>query len=345
MLPRRPCSWTPCPSHELLVQYHARSHSRAVQRHRCQRRALANDGHVTTKPPKGQSRAAEGPIHSRQAANWPLQGHGTALDWRFGRQNPEVALRPRVFEERIFEERMMRPRSDGGASSRPRPPCRGSASPSTSLLRRTRLLCLASLRDARNRSPKGVRRRRRPGAVGPGPLHVSAPREFAYAFPAPPPARPILDQGVRADGRRGVVVAQFTPSGPVRPALMEPSLTMAAGSNGIAVSASPKHVRRSPGSIGAQRLAVLAVGFSRCWSVVTTALHRRSERRITKRAAPCGPRRRLLPPPVTTARHRPRGPVRESDARPRAPLQGAVDADERRPSAASVWPQVRSLAA
>ena len=23
MLPRRPCSWTPCPSHELLVQYHA----------------------------------------------------------------------------------------------------------------------------------------------------------------------------------------------------------------------------------------------------------------------------------------------------------------------------------
>ena len=63
-----------------------------------------------------------------------------------------------------------------------------------------------------------------------------------------------------------------------------------------------------------------------------------TSRRITKRAAPCGPRRRLLPPPVTTARHRPRGPVRESDARPRAPLQGAVDADRRYDR----WPSDRS---
>ena len=89
-------------------------------------------------------------------------------------------------------------------------------------------------------------------------------REFAFAFPPRPLLVPFVAKA-RADGFRGVVVVPFTTSHPAWPTLAAASLT--APQKGVdpcvVVPASPAYVRHADELLGAQRLAIMAVDFSR----------------------------------------------------------------------------------
>ena len=134
-----------------------------------------------------------------------------------------------------------------------------------------------------------------------GQLH----RECAFAFPP----RGLLAAFVakaRSDGLRGVIVVPFAPSNPEWPTLAAASCTSVAGQRDpcVIVPHSPEYAREGDDLGGAQRLAVMAVDFSR-WS-------RRSFAGV---AAPCG---------------------RQRELRASQPLRGSLDADDRRRIAAAL---------
>ena len=91
-----------------------------------------------------------------------------------------------------------------------------------------------------------------------------AHREFGYAFP-PTLMLPHFVNKARADGFRGVIVVPFTTSHTWWPTLMAASLTHVPGSKNrcVVVPATPKFIRHNQALGSAQRLAVLAVDFSR----------------------------------------------------------------------------------
>ena len=108
-------------------------------------------------------------------------------------------------------------------------------------------------------------------------------RECAYAFPP----RGLLAAFVakaRSDGLRGVIVVPFVPSDPAWPTLAAASCTTVAGQRDpcVIVPNTPMYVRDGDDLGGAQRLAVMAVDFSR-WS----------KRPFSAVAAPCGHHRGL----------------------------------------------------
>ena len=130
-------------------------------------------------------------------------------------------------------------------------------------------------------------------------------RECAFAFPP----RGLLAAFVakaRSDGLRGVIVVPFAPSDPAWPTLAAASRSSVAGQRDpcIIVPNSPEFARGGDDLGGAQRLAVMAVDFSR-WS-------RRSYAGVV---APCG-------------RHR--------ESRATQPLVGSLDAADRRRIAAAL---------
>ena len=124
-------------------------------------------------------------------------------------------------------------------------------------------------------------------------------RECAFAFPP----RGLLAAFVakaRSDGLRGVIVVPFVPSDPAWPTLAAASRTSVAGQRDpcVIVPNSPEYAREGDDLGGAQRLAVMAVDFSR-WS-------RRSFAGVV---APCG---------------------RQRELRVTQPLRGSLDAEDRR---------------
>jgi hypothetical protein len=88
----------------------------------------------------------------------------------------------------------------------------------------------------------------------------------------------------RSDGLRGVIVVPFVPSDPAWPTLAAASCTPVAGQRDpcVIVPNTPMYVRDGDDLGGAQRLAVMAVDFSR-WS----------KRPFSAVAAPCGHHRGL----------------------------------------------------
>jgi hypothetical protein len=86
-----------------------------------------------------------------------------------------------------------------------------------------------------------------------------------------PGAAPFVAKA-RADGLRGIVVAPFTPSDPAWPALASVSLTVIAGQKDrcLILPNSAQFVSEGEDLGGAQRLAILAVDFSR-WSSRSSA--------------------------------------------------------------------------
>jgi hypothetical protein len=124
-------------------------------------------------------------------------------------------------------------------------------------------------------------------------------RECAFAFP-PRALLPRVVAKARSDGLRGVIIVPFAPSDPVWPTLAAASLTRVDGQRDpcVIVPSSEEFVRNGDDLGGAQRLAVLAVDFSR-WS----------QRAFADVAAPCG---------------------RHSDLRPRPALASTRDEDDRR---------------
>lgn len=124
-------------------------------------------------------------------------------------------------------------------------------------------------------------------------------RECAFAFPP----RGLLAAFVakaRSDGLRGVIVVPFAPSDPTWPPLAAASLTSVAGQRDpcVVVPNSSEYAREGDDLGGAQRLAVMAVDFSR-WS----------RRSFAGAAAPCG---------------------RHIESRASAPLRGRCDDVDRR---------------
>jgi hypothetical protein len=109
-------------------------------------------------------------------------------------------------------------------------------------------------------------------------------REFGYAFP-PTLMLPHFVNKARADGFRGVIVAPFTTSHTWWPTLMAASLTHVPGSKNrcVVVPATPKFIRHNQALGSAQRLAVLAVDFSRVrpcdFTGVSAPCERHTERR------------------------------------------------------------------
>jgi hypothetical protein len=89
-------------------------------------------------------------------------------------------------------------------------------------------------------------------------------REFAYAFP-PVSLTPRFLQKARADGFRGVVVVPFVTSHVIWPTLMAASLTHVPGSKDRCrvVRVNPMYVRHTGEPSRTQRLAVLAVDFTK----------------------------------------------------------------------------------
>jgi hypothetical protein len=125
-----------------------------------------------------------------------------------------------------------------------------------------------------------------------------AHREFPFAFPP----RALLVRFVakaRADGFRGVVVVPFATSHPTWPTLAAASLT--APQKGfdpcVVVPASPAYVQHSGELLGAQRLAIMALDFSRACGRPFDGL-----------ASPCG---------------------KQGVHRPRASLESAADESDR----------------
>ena len=116
----------------------------------------------------------------------------------------------------------------------------------------------------------------------------SVHRECVFAFPP----RPLLSSFVakaRADGMRGVVVVPFTPSDPAWPVLEAVSLTSIEGQRDrcVIVACSTEFVSEGTDLGGAQRLAVMAVDFSR-----------HSRRSFAGVAAPCERFREVRPRPA-----------------------------------------------
>jgi hypothetical protein len=90
-------------------------------------------------------------------------------------------------------------------------------------------------------------------------------RECVFAFP-PRALLPAFVAKARADGLRGIVIAPFTPSDLVWPALAAASLTVIAGQKNCPILPnSAQFVSEGEDLGGAQRLAIMAVDFSR-WS-------------------------------------------------------------------------------
>jgi hypothetical protein len=100
-----------------------------------------------------------------------------------------------------------------------------------------------------------------------GALH----RECVFAFP-PRALLPAFVAKARADGLRGIVIAPFTPSDPVWPALASASLTIIAGQKDrcLILPNSAQFVSEGGGLDSAQLLAILAVDFRR-WSSRSSA--------------------------------------------------------------------------
>jgi hypothetical protein len=92
-----------------------------------------------------------------------------------------------------------------------------------------------------------------------------------FAFP-PRALLPAFVAKARADGLRGIVVAPFTPSDPAWPALASVSLTVIAGQKDrcLILPNSAQFVSEGEDQGGAQRLAIMAVDFSR-WSSRSSA--------------------------------------------------------------------------
>ena len=130
-------------------------------------------------------------------------------------------------------------------------------------------------------------------------------RECVFVFP-PRRMLPAVIAKARADGLRGVFVVPFTPSDPSWPTLVAASLTPPSDERYpcVVVPASSEFVRARDDLGGAQRLAIMAVDFSR-WS----------RREFTDVCAPCG---------------------RQGELRPRASLVSASDASDRRRIAAAL---------
>mmetsp|Transcript_41415 Transcript_41415/g.86539 ORF Transcript_41415/g.86539 Transcript_41415/m.86539 type:complete len:453 (-) Transcript_41415:58-1416(-) len=124
-------------------------------------------------------------------------------------------------------------------------------------------------------------------------------RECAFAFP-PWGLLAMFVAKARSDGLRGVIVVPFVPSDPAWPTLAAASRTSVAGQRDpcVIVPNSPEYAREGDDLGGAQRLAVMAVDFSR-WS-------RRSFAGV---AALCG---------------------RQRELRATQPLRGSRDAEDRR---------------
>ena len=93
-----------------------------------------------------------------------------------------------------------------------------------------------------------------------------------FAFP-PRALLPAFVAKARADGLRGIVTAPFTPSDPAWPALASVSLTVIAGQKDrrcLILPNSAQFVSEGKDLGGAQRLAIMAVDFSR-WSSRSSA--------------------------------------------------------------------------
>jgi hypothetical protein len=92
-----------------------------------------------------------------------------------------------------------------------------------------------------------------------------------FVFP-PRALLPAFVAKARADGLRGVFIAPFTPSDPAWPALASASLTVIDGQKNrcLILPNSAQFVCEGADLGGAQRLAVLAVDFSR-WSSQSSA--------------------------------------------------------------------------
>ena len=133
----------------------------------------------------------------------------------------------------------------------------------------------------------------------------SVHRECVFAFP-PRPLLPAFLAKARADGLRGVVVVPFTPSDPAWPALAAASLTHVDGQLDRCVIVPNSREFASEGTDlgGAQRLAVMAVDFTR-----------QSRRPFSGLVAPC---------------------ERYRDERPRQALQGSSDSGVRSRLAAAL---------
>ena len=88
-----------------------------------------------------------------------------------------------------------------------------------------------------------------------------------FAFP-PRALLPAFVAKARADGLRGIVIAPFTSSDPVWPALASASLTVIAGQKDrcLILPNSAQFVSEGEDLGGAQRLAIMAVDFRRCSS-------------------------------------------------------------------------------
>jgi hypothetical protein len=100
-----------------------------------------------------------------------------------------------------------------------------------------------------------------------GALH----RECVFAF-LPRALLSAFVAKARADGLRGIVIVPFTPSDPAWPALASVSLTVIAGQKDrcLILPNSAQFVSKGEDLGGAQRLAILAVDFSR-WSSRSSA--------------------------------------------------------------------------
>jgi hypothetical protein len=92
-----------------------------------------------------------------------------------------------------------------------------------------------------------------------------------FAFP-PRALLPAFVAKARADGLRGIVIVPFTPSDPAWPALASVSLTVIAGQKVrcLILPNSAQFVSEGEDLGGTQRLAILAVDFSR-WSSRSSA--------------------------------------------------------------------------
>ena len=113
-------------------------------------------------------------------------------------------------------------------------------------------------------------------------------REFAFAYPPRPLLGAFLAKA-RVDGFRGVVVAPFTTSHPAWPTLSAASLTSPRRGSVdpcVVIPASSAYIRSQGDLPGVQRLAILAVDFTRA-----------SGRAFDHVQPPCGAHARLRPRP------------------------------------------------
>jgi hypothetical protein len=99
-----------------------------------------------------------------------------------------------------------------------------------------------------------------------------------FAFP-PRALLPAFVAKARADGLRGIVIVSFMPSDQVWPALASVSLTVIAGQKDgcLILPNSAQFISEGEDLGGAQRLAILAVEFSR-WSLRSSLLTRSTVR-------------------------------------------------------------------